>query len=143
MSGKNICFLAVVLILSQFRDCECYIVLEPEKTGDLLLSFSEHKQFDNNALNGESTYNSAKVSESRTSNGNQTLLKQNQLKKVNTVKQKSCYSCSSGRIPISLVEEQYRQRLEYIKQQILFKLGMNKAPKPNNRNIDSTACNAL
>ncbi len=123
-------------------NCDSYVILEPEKTDETLNSFLEHKY--DNAL--DSTY-SEKVSEIRALIGNQTqtstLFKQNPLsaKKANQ-KQKSCSSCNSDKIPMTVTEEQNRQRTEYIKQQILFKLGMNKAPKLNNRNIDTTACNS-
>jgi hypothetical protein len=141
--NKKVLLSTVVLIICQFMNCDCYVILEPEKTGESLNSFVEHKQLDN-AL--DSTY-SAKVSEMRALIGNQTqtstLFKPNQLsaKKANQ-KQKSCSSCNSDKIPMTVTEEQNRQRTEYIKQQILFKLGMNKAPKLNNRNIDTTACNS-
>lgn len=121
-------------------NCDSYIILEPEKTGES--SLNSFVELDN----AVDTY-SAKVSEIRASIGNQTqtsiLFKQNQLsaKKANQ-KQKSCSSCNSDKIPMTVTEEQNRMRMEYIKQQILFKLGMNKAPKLNARNTDTNACNS-
>ncbi|CAG2110641.1 unnamed protein product [Medioppia subpectinata] len=41
------------------------------------------------------------------------------------VKSKSCHSCNKEKILLSFKEDQYNQRLAYIKQQILSKLGMN------------------
>lgn len=61
------------------------------------------------------------------------------IKKQN--EKKRCPSCVYD-YSSELLEELSKQRLEYIKQQILHKLGMNSAPKLR-KNIDINSCKSL
>ncbi|XP_054154311.1 growth/differentiation factor 8-like [Oppia nitens] len=124
---------AILVVLSMtFNCCDNYIVLETEKTYQSLLnSFFETKQIDNNDLQLDSS-SDVNVDNSVQHIHNDSNLTTNQIKpkKVNPT-EKPCSSCIKEEFELSqtLIEEQQLQRLEYIKQQILSKLGMSEAPK--------------
>ena len=138
------------LVVCAWLPSQAYIIVEPHRHSDsddqiLINTFSDNKQLESNALSAESGLTSDKVSENRTFDANQTVsslwLKASPVSVRRSVS-KTCHSCNKDKQSISDKDE-YNQRLEYIKHQILSKLGLSEAPKLLQKNADSSNCKSL
>lgn len=147
---RFVAYFIVVFICGQLKICCSYVIVETDKSGQNLFNslFEHEQQFGSKALNTESSskerLSAGKASDEahETPIANKIQLQYAEktgLKKVSQT-QKSCLTCGSHQLSTHVIEEHYTQRLEYIKQQILSKLGMSSAPKLDYSQIDASTC---
>lgn len=144
MHWKPSLCLASLLVIACLRTTDSYIVVEPERSDQILInSLIDNKQLESNALSVDSGPPSDKLSENQTSNTSQTVsslwLRESPVSAKRSQRTKSCNSCAKEKESVSPRDE-YIQRLEYIKHQILSKLGLSEAPKLLQKNFDSYNC---
>ena len=96
--------------------------------------YGQHENFHQTSKKENSKIRSNVMKEYLESDKLQAFKKQNE--------KKHCPSCVYNDYSSELQEELSKQRLEYIKLQILHKLGMNSAPKLR-KNIDINSCKSL
>ena len=145
----NLSLTAFLLICSSLRVCNSYIISETENIDNILINsfLDTNKRLETSVLDTETeiVLKSVKTNDLKDSNENQTIISSTQTLKQNSVSTektdpKSCYFCNKEKQVFNKREEQYIQRLEYIKIQILSKLGMSEVPKLLNKNTDTSNC---